>query len=101
MNMAYNEHLLLDFGAMNLPLALLLGMAARTMDARLVRTALQFTLLFSAVHLVIHIQDLSSMTVGNNALLMTGLASTVALPLTLLVLHRRTNSATMEPESGP
>lgn len=101
MNMAYNEHLLLDFGAMNLPLALVLGMAARTMDARMVRTALQGTLLFSALHLVIHIRYLGAMTVGNTALLMTGLASTVALPLTLLVLHRRTSSATVEPESGP
>lgn len=73
MNMAFNEHLLLDFGAMNLPLALVPGMAARTMDARLVRTVL----------------------------LMTRLASTVALPLTLLVLHRRTSSATVESESGP
>lgn len=54
MNTAYNQHLLLEFGAMNLALALVLGTAGRTMDPRLLRTALQGAMLFWAVHFVIH-----------------------------------------------
>lgn len=62
MNMPYNEHLLLDFGAMNLAPALMLGVAARTMDRRLLRTALQSALLFWTVHFFIHLRHLHAMS---------------------------------------
>lgn len=90
MSMAYNEHLLLDFGAMNLAVALVLGTATRIMDPRLLRTALQGTLLFWAAHFVIHLRYLHTMTAGSTALLMTALVITVVLPAALLTLVGRT-----------
>ncbi len=105
MNMTYNQHLLLDFGAMNLALALVLGTATRTMDTRLLRTALQGTLLFWAAHFGIHLRYLHSMTAASTALLMTALAMTIALPAALLTLVRRTArstiSAAKQPKPGP
>jgi len=101
MNMAYNEHLLLDFGAMNLALALVLGTAARTMEPRLLRTALQGALLFWAAHFVIHLRYLHAMTASNTALLMTALAITVVLPGALLTLLWRTSSAAKQPDPSP
>lgn len=46
----------LDFGAMNLAPALMLGVVARTMDRRLLRIALQSALLFWTVHFFIHLR---------------------------------------------
>lgn len=100
MNMAYNEHLLLDFGAMNLALALVLGTAARTMEPRLLRTALQGALLFWAAHFVIHLRS-HAMTASNTALLMTALAITVVLPGALLTLLWRTGPAAKQPDPSP
>jgi hypothetical protein len=95
MNMPYNEHLLLDFGAMNLAPALMLGVAARTMDRRLLRTALQSALLFWTVHFFIHLRYLHAMSAANDALLMTALAATVALHLGMLAVAPR---AAKQPE---
>ncbi|MGI8720891.1 MAG: hypothetical protein ACR2JG_01550 [Geodermatophilaceae bacterium] len=82
---------------MNLALALVLGTAARSMDHRLLTTALQSALLFWAVHFVIHLRHLHAMTHGNTTLLMTALAVTVALPAALLALDRRASAAVKQP----
>lgn len=97
LNMPYNEHLLQDFGAMSLALALVLGAAARSMDHRLRTTALQSALLFWAVHFVIHLRHLHAMTPVNTTLLMTALAVTVALPAALLAMSRRASATVRQP----
>jgi hypothetical protein len=50
----YSEHLMRDFGAMNLALALVLVVAGVTMERLLVRTALCALLLFAVPHLIFH-----------------------------------------------
>ncbi|PZS36751.1 MAG: hypothetical protein DLM58_01055 [Pseudonocardiales bacterium] len=91
MGMAYNEHLLLDFGAMNLALAVVLGAAARVMERRLTRTALLSTLVFWSVHFVVHLRYLHTMSAADDAWLMTALGLSVVAPAVLLILERRTD----------
>ena len=55
---ACNEHLLRDFGGMNLALAVVLGVAAATLDRRLATTALVAYLVFALPHLVFHLNHL-------------------------------------------
>lgn len=89
MGLPYNEHLLLDFGAMNLALAVVLGAAVRVMERRLITTALVSTLVFWAMHFLIHLRYLRTMSAWDEAMLMTALGLTALAPLGLLVVLRR------------
>jgi hypothetical protein len=51
----FSEHLMRDYGAMNLALGLVFAVAAITMDSRMVRTALAAYLLFAVPHLLFHV----------------------------------------------
>src|SRR6476646_3407422 len=51
----FSEHLMRDYGAMNLALGLVTAVAAIVMDRRMVRTALAAYLLFAAPHLLFHL----------------------------------------------
>jgi nucleoside-diphosphate-sugar epimerase len=51
---AYNEHLVRDFGGMNLAMAVVFGVAAVTLDRRLAATALVAYLVFAVPHLAFH-----------------------------------------------
>jgi hypothetical protein len=89
----YSEHLMRDYGAMNLALALVFVVAATTMERRLVRLALVAYLLFAIPHLVFHIMHLDNFTtvaaVGQTALL----AVAVLLPVALLILTGQRSDA--------
>jgi hypothetical protein len=89
LNPPYSEHLMRDFGAMNLGLALTIGVAAATMHPLLVRTALGAYLLFSIPHLHFHATHLEGFTTTEAATELVVLAVTVALPVVLLSLTRR------------
>src|SRR5690242_14460694 len=52
---AYNEHLVRDFGALNLVLAMLFAVAAYTMNVLMIRTALVGYLIFAVPHLIFHL----------------------------------------------
>lgn len=101
LTMPYNQHLLLDFGAMNLAVAVMLAAAARTMRIHVVRTGLGATLTFWAAHFLIHLRYLDDMAPENDALLMTGLAATIVLPLILLMLTRRSEPTAADPAPHP
>lgn len=89
----YNEHLLRDFGGLNLGLAFVLGIAALRFSVRLGRIAAVAALLFAVPHLAYHLNHLdvyeTSDQVGNAVSL--GLA--VAAPLVVLVLLARVPGA--------
>ena len=56
---AYNEHLIRDFGGMNLAMAVVFGAAAVTLDRWLSTTALVAYLVFALPHLVFHLDHLA------------------------------------------
>jgi hypothetical protein len=87
----YAEHLMRDYGAMNLSLALVFVVAATTMERRMVRVALCGYLLFALPHLLFHVTHLENFTtwaaVGQTTALTLAL-----LPVALLILTRQPRS---------
>jgi hypothetical protein len=89
----YSEHLMRDVGALNLSLALVLVVAAITMERRMVRVGLVAYLVFALLHLIFHVTHLENFTtagaIGQTAIL----AIAVLLPAALLFLtgRRRTH----------
>ena len=87
----FSEHLMRDYGAMNLALALIFVVAATTMQRRLVRLALVAYLLFAIPHLIFHVMHLENFTMAAAVAQTTLLTLAVLLPIALLILttHRR------------
>ena len=88
LNPPYSEHLMRDYGAMNLGLALVLVVAAVTMNTLLVRTALCAYLLFAVPHLIFHATHLENFTTGAAATELVALTIAAILPAFLLALTR-------------
>lgn len=85
----YSEHLMRDYGAMNLALSLVTVVAAITMDRLMVRTALAAYVVFAIPHLIFHVTHhqhyRTSAAIGETI----ALAIAVLLPLGLLTLTRQ------------
>lgn len=88
LNPPYSEHLMRDYGAMNLGLALILVVAVVTMNTLLVRTALCAYLLFAVPHLIFHATHLEHFTTGAAATELVALTIAAILPAFLLALTR-------------
>lgn len=86
---AYNEHLIRDFGGMNLALAVVFGVAAATLDRRLTRTALAAYLVFAVPHLAFHLNHLEPFGTVDAVAQSAALVALAVLPLPLLALVRR------------
>jgi hypothetical protein len=86
---AYNEHLVRDFGGMNLAMAVVFGVAAATLDRRLAATALLAYLVFAAPHLAFHLQHLEPFGTFDAVAQAVTLVAAAVLPLPLLALARR------------
>lgn len=84
----YSEHLMRDYGAMNLALALVFVAAATTMERRMVRVALGAYLLFAIPHLIFHVTHLANFTPAAAAGQTTTLAIAL-LPAALLIFTGR------------
>jgi hypothetical protein len=82
----FSEHLMRDYGAMNLSLALVFVVAAVTMERRMVRIALGAYLLFAIPHLIFHLTHLEHFTTGAAIWQTILLAVAVLLPVGLLIL---------------
>jgi len=82
----FSEHLMRDYGAMNLSLALVFVVAAVTMERRMVRIALGAYLLFAVPHLIFHLTHLEHFTTGAAIWQTILLAVAVLLPVGLLIL---------------
>ncbi|GAA3686278.1 hypothetical protein GCM10022267_86450 [Lentzea roselyniae] len=85
----FNEHLLRDFGALNLALCAVLVFAAVTLERRLTQAALVGYLLFAVPHLVFHLNHLSHMPFADQVGNVVSLVAVVLVPLALLPLTRR------------
>ncbi|WP_280472020.1 hypothetical protein [Nocardia cyriacigeorgica] len=90
LGMPYNPHLLLDYGAMNLALAIPLAASALAASPLAVRSGLGSYAVWSAAHLVLHLRygaHLAAHTSSANAnLLLVVLAVGVVISLTLFLI---------------
>ena len=68
LNGPYNEHLVRDFGGLNLALGLFLVVAVVTMSVTIVRTASVGYLIFGVPHLVYHLRHLDVFTSTDKAI---------------------------------
>ncbi|MER7343296.1 hypothetical protein ABT403_36390 [Streptomyces sp. NPDC000075] len=86
MGMAYNVHLVTDYGAMSLATAVALGAGALTMERTAIRTGLVVYLVFAVPHLAIHIRLVHHLAPGDRAPLLAALTVAVLIPTVLLWL---------------
>jgi hypothetical protein len=84
----YSEHLMRDVGAMNLALAVVIFVAAITMERLIVRTALTAYLVFALPHLLFHVTHHQHYPTTVAITETTGLVAAVLLPVALLALTR-------------
>ena len=82
----YNEHLVRDYGALNLAMAVLVLAAGVLLERRLVQVALITWLVFEVPHFVFHVGQTHHFSAGSNLAQLGGLALLFVLPLVLLFL---------------
>jgi len=85
----YNEHLVRDYGALNLAMAVLLLAAGVLLERRLAQVALAAWLVFEVPHFVFHVGQTHHFSAVSNLAQLGGLALLVLLPLGLLYLLSR------------
>lgn len=88
MGMAYNEHLMRDYGAMTLASAVVLGAAAIRMERWIVRTALVMYLVWAVPHFFIHLTMLDHLPAATGVLLLILLGAAIVIPAALLVIAK-------------
>lgn len=88
MGMAFNEHLMRDYGAMSLASATVLGLAAVRMERSLTRAALLMYLVWAVGHFAIHVQLIHHLTTAQATSLMIALGVAILLTCGLLLLTR-------------
>lgn len=86
MGLAYNEHLMRDYGAMTLSSAVVLGAATIQMGRTLLVVGLAMYLTWTVPHFAIHLTMLDHLAPTTGELLVTALGFAIALPAVLLVL---------------
>ena len=86
MGMAYNAHLMMDYGALSLATAVVLGVAVVSMQVVMIRTALAVYLVFAVLHFGIHVQLLHHLTPVDGMWLLVWLGLAVVVPVVLWVL---------------
>lgn len=86
MGMAYNEHLMRDYGAMTLASAVVLSAATVRGGRTLTVVALSMYLMWAIPHFIIHVTMLDHLSAATGAMLLTGLGIAIALAAGLLVL---------------
>ncbi|MBV8979800.1 MAG: hypothetical protein JO086_02770, partial [Acidimicrobiia bacterium] len=89
----FNEHLVRDFGAMNLALALVLVVALVVGSRLLVTTAAGAALLFAVPHFLYHLFNLNVFSSGDQVANVVSLAITVLLPIAVIWSAQRTTVA--------
>jgi len=85
----YNEHLIRDYGALNLAMAVLLLAAGVLLERRLAQVALVTWLVFEVPHFGFHLGQTHHFSEGSNLSQLGGLALLIVLPLVLLSLLPR------------
>ncbi len=82
----YNEHLVRDYGALNLALGVLLLAAGVLLERRVAQVALMTWLVFEVPHFVFHVGQTHHFSPGSNLAQLGGLAFLILLPLVLLYI---------------
>ena len=88
MGMAYNEHLMRDYGAMSLASAVVLSLAAVQMTRSATRTALLMYLVWALAHFAIHVPLIDHLTPAQATYLMIALGVAILLTCGLLLLSK-------------
>lgn len=107
MGMAYNPHLLLDFGAKNLAVAVFLGGAAVTMNRTFVRTALAAYSTWAVAHFLIHLKYRphftahASETEANVLVAILGIGAVIPIALLALTFGATSFPRTTNERSSP
>jgi hypothetical protein len=86
----YNEHLVRDFGDLNLALALVLVVAAVTLGRALVSAVAAGTLVYQGLHFVYHLRHLDVYDTGDQVGNVVAFVLAVALPIVVLAVQART-----------
>ncbi|MEX2237047.1 MAG: hypothetical protein WEB00_05890 [Dehalococcoidia bacterium] len=81
---AYNEHMVRDFGALNLALAAVLGLAAYYLERRVVDVALIGSLVWQVPHFIFHVIHADEL--GNGDAAVQTISLVVVLVITVLLL---------------
>lgn len=84
----YNEHLVRDFGALNLALLVIFVAAAVSLSRPLVMTAALASLVWNVPHLTYHVINTDGLTSMDLVASLGGLAASVAFSLLILVTAR-------------
>jgi hypothetical protein len=98
LHLPYNEHLLLDYGAANLALAVLLVFALRR--PAVVVPALWVYLVHAVLHLAIHLRQARHLPAAQSVPVLVALAALAAVPVVLLLLARRKRPASPAKPGG-
>jgi hypothetical protein len=85
----YNEHLIRDFGGLNLAFAFLFAWAAVTLDRRITQVVSIAYLFFAIPHLIFHAFHLGPLSTQEAVLQMISLSALVFVPLVLIVRSSR------------
>ena len=83
----YNEHLVRDYGALNLALGVLLMFAAVSLEGGLVRASLLAWLVYATPHFVFHLTQVYAFAPVDSVAQLGTPGVLVLLPLALLVLR--------------
>ena len=97
----YNEHLIRDFGAAGIGLAVMAGLAAVWMDRRLVQAAAISLFIGSLPHAIYHGTTFESFSTGDNIASFGGLVLQTLLPLAILYLASGARQDASAPVSAP
>jgi hypothetical protein len=97
----YNEHLVRDFGDLNLALAAVALVALVTMGRALVLAAGLGWIVYQAPHLVYHLRHLDVYDTTDQALNVISLVLALALPLAVVVLAPRLGRTTAPVQHQP
>jgi hypothetical protein len=89
----YNEHLVRDFGGLNLALAVITIVAAVTLGRAVVLAAAGAWIVWSLPHLVYHLRHLDVYDTLDEVLNITALAAALVLPVIVLVTELRRRPA--------
>jgi hypothetical protein len=81
----YNEHLLRDFGALNLAVAVVLGSAAAGVERRLTFTALAAAIVVEVPHMIFHTTHLRNFPPADATVQTILLTVIMVIPIALLI----------------
>jgi hypothetical protein len=90
----YNEHLIRDFGSLNLALAVVTVIAAVTLGRAVIIAAALAWLLVEVPHLVYHARHIDVYDSGDKAAVLAALVLAVVLPVVILVAESRRTAPT-------